>query len=117
MKKVYVNNLGYLAGPSVTEANIQIEVTDEIAEKISSWPLGKLWCYNKEIDDFELVTSYDMSDFRLLRENECFTVINRSFMWYLGLTDEQKNELQEWYQAWLDITETREIPKKPTWLK
>jgi hypothetical protein len=29
---------------------------------------------------------------------------------------EQKIELQTWYQAWLDITETGEIPKKPDWL-
>ena len=35
MKTVYINNLGYLKGPSVTNATNILEVTDEIADKIS----------------------------------------------------------------------------------
>lgn len=53
---------------------------------------------------------------RKLRETECFAYINRGEMWYKRLTEEQKIELDAWYQAWLDITETLEIPSKPTWL-
>lgn len=116
MKKVYVNNLGYLAGPSVENATTEVEVTEEIAEKLSSWPLGKIWRYNKETKNFSLESSCDEGELRTLREIECFSVVNRGFMWYLSLTDAQKTELQTWYQAWLDVTETEEIPEKPTWL-
>lgn len=116
MKTVYINNLGYVAGPSVVGADIAIEVADEIADKLLSWPLGKLWRYNKDTQEFILETSYDEADFRIMREAECFSVINRSFLWYLELSDEQKNELIEWYHAWLDITETKIIPEKPSWL-
>ena len=54
---------------------------------------------------------------RKLREKECFELINRGELWYKRLTDEQKAELDGWYQAWLDVTETLEIPNKPDWLK
>lgn len=50
------------------------------------------------------------------REKECFSVINRGKLWYNLLTDEQVAELRDWYLAWLNVTETRSIPKKPKWL-
>jgi hypothetical protein len=31
----------------------------------------------------------------------------------MKLTDSQKEELEAWYEAWLKITETKVIPKKP----
>jgi len=52
------------------------------------------------------------------RSIECFSIIdNRSIMWYNRLTDEQKIELEKWYDAWLVAPETGIIPKKPEWLK
>lgn len=54
---------------------------------------------------------------RKLRETDCFALVNRGEVWYKRLTEEQKVELDAWYQAWLDVTETLEIPSKPTWLK
>lgn len=54
---------------------------------------------------------------RQLREKECFALVNRGELWYKRLTEEQKAELDVWYQAWLDVTETLEIPIKPDWLK
>jgi hypothetical protein len=116
MKYVYINNLGYLNGPSVIDAETKLEVDEITAEKLSSWPLGKIWRYNKDTAEFQLEPSFDDKDFRVLRDTECFAVINRSFLWYSNLSEEQKLELQTWYQAWLDITETRKIPAKPTWL-
>ena len=50
------------------------------------------------------------------RAKTCFPVINRGQLWYSKLTPEQLDELSNWYQAWLDATETLEIPKKPEWL-
>lgn len=56
-------------------------------------------------------------DLRRLRENECFRFINRGELWYDTLTNDQITELSEWYRAWLNVTETKVIPNKPTWLK
>lgn len=54
---------------------------------------------------------------RNLRETECYSIINRGNLWYNTLADWQKSELQTWYKAWLDITETFVIPTKPSWVK
>jgi hypothetical protein len=53
---------------------------------------------------------------RKRREKECFPIINRGFLWYERLSREQLNELEEWYQAWLDAPETRIIPALPIWV-
>lgn len=54
---------------------------------------------------------------RRQRETECFSIVNRGTVWYDTLTADQKQELAEWYRAWLDVTETHEIPQRPSWLK
>ena len=51
------------------------------------------------------------------RQEECFAIINRGQLWYNNLTTTQLEELNTWYNAWLDVTETKIIPTKPTWLK
>ena len=53
---------------------------------------------------------------RVQRESECFSVINRGKLWYDNLTTSQLTELQNWYQEWLDVTETFIIPKTPVWI-
>ena len=53
---------------------------------------------------------------RRRRERACFSYINRGYLWYSKLTDEQKAELATWYQAWLDVTETKIVPTAPEWL-
>lgn len=53
---------------------------------------------------------------RYQREIECFNIVNRGEVWYNTLTQEQKEELNEWYQAWLNVTDTKRIPVKPEWL-
>ena len=64
--------------------------------------------------------SYEIEDvrrsYRIKRERMCFPIINRGSLWYDTLTTEQKNDLREWYKEWLDVTETLEIPNKPSWL-
>ena len=54
--------------------------------------------------------------FRQERESICFPIINRGQLWYDNLTKEQKSELQVWYQAWLDVTETKVKPETPSWI-
>ena len=60
---------------------------------------------------------YELNMLRMRRDSECFSVINRGNIWYSRLTAEQMTQLNAWYNAWLDITETKTIPEKPEWLK
>lgn len=75
---------------------------------------------NKLVKDNEeqlrIISEQKLKELRIQRENICFPIINRGELWYSRLTDEQKNELNEWYDAWLDVTETQIIPNTPEWL-
>lgn len=50
------------------------------------------------------------------RQLECFPIINRGVLWYNKLSNEQYIELRNWYNAWLNVTETLVVPKEPDWL-
>ena len=116
MPKVYINKDGYVSSPYIRDANIEIEVTDDIYKKIQSFPINSAWKYTGKY--FILESLYTDDCLKDRRERECFRIIdNRSTMWYNHLTDEQKQELDKWYQAWLNVTETKIIPTKPEWLK
>lgn len=56
------------------------------------------------------------AEYRRRRELECFPIINRGQLWYDTLSEGQLSELKNWYQAWLDSTNTQTIPEKPEWL-
>ena len=56
------------------------------------------------------------NDLRHKREKACFPYVNRGEMWYSRLSSKQKKDLCAWYQAWLDVTDTKVIPEKPEWL-
>lgn len=65
----------------------------------------------------EFINSPDYDNIlRHKREKQCFSVINRGTLWYESLTNNQKQELQDWYNAWLNVTETKVIPEKLGWL-
>lgn len=67
-----------------------------------------------------------LENLRYMRQNECFSVINRGQLWYNTLTSDQQLELDTWYKAWLNVPqvylETKPtnietiIPQKPSWL-
>ena len=57
------------------------------------------------------------AEYRRRRETECFSVINRGQLWYEGISLTQLLELRQWYNAWLNVTETMVIPEKPGWLE
>lgn len=67
---------------------------------------------NKDYTKEELL----IKDLQFKRECICYPIINRGQLWYNGLTDSQKMELQQWYEKWLDVTNTKVIPVKPIWL-
>lgn len=60
---------------------------------------------------------HELKELRRQREAECFSVINRGYLWYSRLSEQQLSELSVWYNAWLNVTETLEIPQKPSWLE
>lgn len=53
---------------------------------------------------------------RKQREAECFSVINRGWLWYDTLSDTQVSELRDWYRGWLDVTDTLTVPVEPSWI-
>lgn len=120
--QILINENGYVDGFAF-EGNIVggIEIQppenlDHFAEYYSAYCMaGGLLSFDEKrlsvIQHQEAVNEY-----RRLRETECFSVINRGEMWYGTLTETQKAELQEWYLAWLNGTETLIVPEKPTWL-
>ena len=55
-------------------------------------------------------------ELRHKREKKCFPIINRGALWYNHLSEEQRAELDVWYQAWLNVTETKVVPEIPEWL-
>lgn len=65
----------------------------------------------------EELESINFDKLRMLREAECFPIINRGVLWYNELTADQLDELDVWYKGWLDVTATKVIPEKPSWLK
>ena len=76
----------------------------------------------EEINSYK--ANLELEHLRNLRK-ECFAVVNRGSLWFDRLTDEQKQDLDDWYQEWLDITDkyvygidiNTIIPVKPSWLK
>lgn len=63
-----------------------------------------------------LESTRQVAALRSQRGSVCFPIINRGELWYARLTDEQRTELNTWYQAWLDVTETLVIPDYPEWI-
>lgn len=66
--------------------------------------------------DAEQADLAKIDEIRQKRMAECFPIINRGQLWYDRLTDKQQQELNIWYQAWLDATITGAVPDKPAWL-
>lgn len=71
--------------------------------------------YKAKAEEFK--ASSELNELRHRREEECFSVVNRGALWYDRLTEAQKTELDGWYEAWLDVTETKNVPQQPGWLK
>lgn len=127
MIKVYYNKDGFICDRYPTnyicedESTQFLEVDDNIFMETLAAPHHFTW---KLVDGkFQLVqyeeipTDEKLAELRERREYECFHIINRGELWYRTLTNEQLAELQDWYAAWLNVTETLIVPDKPSWLK
>ena len=69
----------------------------------------------KKISSVDLEKQKDI--LRGERDRECYIYINRGEAWYKLLSEDQIKELDIWYKAWLDVTDTFIIPEKPKWLR
>ena len=77
---------------------------------------------NELIVDEEKIRMLEKEKLRERRKAECFEYWNRQ--WVIEpepnkphqVTQEQFNEMELWYEAWLNVTETMIIPTKPEWL-
>lgn len=101
-------------------------LVNEECELIEVDEIDDNWMYSKyENSRFVLDEDFKRSEneksechkIRVQREVECFTFINRGNLWYETLSENQKSELNEWYQNWLDAPQTKIIPLRPSWLK
>ena len=113
---------GYYTGPGwIVENGIEINY-DGLEEEF----------FNNSFTDYQYIdgklikdeakaiitkTEHRIEELRGIRKTECFPVINRGSLWYSRLTEKQLNELNTWYDAWLNVTETLTVPERPDWLE
>ena len=101
------------------ENGIEVADPDDLETFIDTFRAYKYENGNLILDENKLQSVNDVhiaNKLRLKRQKVCFPYINRGYLWYSKLTEEQKAELDSWYQAWLDVTETKLIPDAPKWL-
>lgn len=95
---------------------IEVDMTSSQIEDIEK-KLGKIKYENGVIQDVVFEEVLTTNVIRTRRIRECFPIINRGQLWYNTLSEAQVLELQTWYQAWLDATDTLVIPEKPSWIE
>lgn len=121
---IVLNEQGFVNGYALVgglgPASIVVEIPenfDDFEKNYKSYSLSEDGILVKNEDkQKEIEELKELNNLRFQRELVCFPYINRGYLWYNKLTDAQKNELDTWYQAWLDVTETKVIPEKPEWL-
>lgn len=77
-----------------------------------------------EYEDIQIYVPYTeeelkartLAEIRSRRQVECFNIVNRGKLWYDKLLPAQVEELNRWYEAWLDAPETLVTPKRPYFL-
>lgn len=123
--KLYIDDDNYVTGYTLSCLNYDnidgIEYTGDIPSDFNSSCI----CYKfingcLVLDENKLLKTNQiklLANLRSQREKDCFPIINRGALWYGRLSVEQKAELDAWYQAWLNVTETKVVPETPEWLK
>lgn len=103
-----------------SDKRIELETPDNFEEIFDNFS-----CYKYENGQFILdedkKIKYELelkkTNIRVDRNNICFPIINRGVLWYNMISEQQRNELNNWYQQWLDAPETLIIPETPNWIK
>lgn len=121
--QVILNEQGYVKAyafvGSFGEPSVYVsepENLEDFEDNYSCYYLSDDVLVKNEVRQLEIDLRREVEYLRSQREKACFPYVNRGSLWYNKLTDEQKEELDAWYQAWLDVTDTRVIPEKPEWL-
>jgi hypothetical protein len=121
--KVVLDSEGYVESyvllGDVTDG-IEVEEPEDFQDFENNYPAYRIENGKLKKDELKceaFIEETELNGFRSLRKRECFPIINRGELWYETLTAEQREEISQWYQAWLDITETKTIPAKPDWIK
>lgn len=122
--QVILNEQGYVKAYALIgefgSASVTVnepENIDDFENNYRSYYLSEGNILIKSVDkQKEIEEQRELTNLRCQREKVCFQYINRGEMWYSRLSAEQKDELNVWYQAWLDVTNTRVVPKAPEWL-
>ena len=114
----YVHDYAIIGGfGSPSMAVVEPENLDDFERNYGSYYLSEDGVLVKNEDkQKEIEEEAELNELRSRREKACFTYINRGYLWYSKMTEEQKEELDAWYQAWRDVTETKVIPEKHEWL-
>lgn len=117
VKILNVNPLRVQTFP-ITEDMVELSKEDEqafLSGRPVKWENGHI-VIDEEAEKSTEYIELKKEQLREQREVECFKYINRGALWYSKLTEEQVKELEEWYNAWLNVTDTLEVPQKPEWL-
>ena len=121
--QVILNEKGYVTAYALVGsfASGYVEVNDpsdvnDFEQNYRSYCLADGVLVKSDDRQKEIAAERELISLRSQREKACFPYINRGYLWYSKLTKAQKTELSSWYQAWLDITETKIVPETPAWL-
>lgn len=115
--EIKINKDNYVENYFIKDCDRSILITESQFRKISETPAFYGWKYSENDDDFTLEPLLYDDVLRERRKVECFDILNQySFLWFNHLTKIQKQELEQWYNKWLDVTETKNIPAPLEWL-
>lgn len=120
--KVLLNEQGYVESCALEGELVdalETEKPDDLShfeEHFTSYRMRDGTLVFDEGKDAQAQSEAAKAEYRRRRELECFPIINRGQLWYDTLSEGQLSELKNWYQAWLDGTNTQTIPEKPEWL-
>ena len=101
------------------DGGIEIETPEDIEDLIQNYHAYTVHngILKKDLAKMtEIEKELTLEELRRRREIECFPIVNRGNLWYDRLTEDQINELKEWYHAWLDVTDTLIVPEIPGWI-
>ena len=120
--KVLLNEQGYVESYALEGELVDALETAEpndlsqIEKHFTSYRMRDGTLVFDEGKDAQAQSEAAKAEYRRRRELECFPINNRGQLWYDTLSEGQLSELKNWYQAWLDGTNTQTIPEKPEWL-
>ena len=120
--KVLLNEQGYVESYAMEGELVDALETEEpndhtqFEKHFTSYRMRDGTLVFDEGKDAQAQSEAAKAEYRRRREWECFPIINRGQLWYDTLSEGQLSELKNWYQAWLDGTNTQTIPENPEWL-